>query len=97
MKELKYSTLNSALKKIRDGDYIVIGMAGAEPKEFVTHLHEIADRINHVTVTNCLPLSKAEYFTNPLYKDKFQLDGWFYNADMRKGAENGNFSFIPNH
>ncbi|MDR2828304.1 MAG: 4-hydroxybutyrate--acetyl-CoA CoA transferase [Acholeplasmatales bacterium] len=96
-KNAKYITIKQALSKIKDNDYIVLGMAGAEPREFVSHIHEIAPRINHVTLTNCLPITPVPFYVDSQYKDKFQLDGWFYNPSMRKASENGNVSFIPNH
>ena len=50
----KLITLQQALDLVQDGDYIVLGMAASDPIEFSTHLHEIAPRINEVTVSNCL-------------------------------------------
>ncbi|MDR2867849.1 MAG: 4-hydroxybutyrate--acetyl-CoA CoA transferase [Acholeplasmatales bacterium] len=96
-KNAKYITIKQALSKIKDGDYIVLGMAGSEPREFVSHIHEIASRINRVTLTNCLPITPAPFYVDPQYKEKFQLDGWFYNPSMRNAAIQGNISFIPNH
>ena len=97
MKEIKYTTLSSVLNKIKDGDYIVFAMGAAEPQEFSKRLHEIAPRINRVTVSNCLPIQNSLFFTDPQYKTKFQVDGWYYSPAMRKAAEQGNISYIPNH
>lgn len=93
----KYITVDKALNLIKSGDVIVSGLGSAEPKEILKNLHKISDRVNDVTVTTCLPMEMAEYFTNEKYKDSFRMDGWFYTAAMRKGQKNGNISFIPNH
>lgn len=93
----KYITVDKALNLIKSGDVIVSGLGSAEPKEILKNLHKISDRVNDVTVTTCLPMEMAEYFTNAKYKDSFRMDGWFYTAAMRKGQKNGNISFIPNH
>ncbi|WP_294187113.1 acetyl-CoA hydrolase/transferase C-terminal domain-containing protein [uncultured Clostridium sp.] len=93
----KYITVDYALNLIKSGDVIVSGLGSAEPKEILSKIHKIANKVKDVTVTTCLPMEMAEYFTNENYKDSFRMDGWFYTAAMRKGHKNGNISFIPNH
>lgn len=95
--ENKFITIEEALSKIKSNDVIVSGLASAEPKELLTKLHTIADRVNNVTVTTCLPMIDAEYFGNPEYNKSFGMDGWFYTSPLRKAHKNGNISFIPNH
>ncbi len=93
----KLISLQQALDLVQDGDYIVLGMAASDPIEFSSHLHEIAPRITEVTVSNCLPMCRAEYIVNPELRSKFNVESWFYNGDLRKNAPLGNISFIPNH
>ncbi len=93
----KLISLQQALDLVQDGDYIVLGMAASDPIAFSSHLHEIAPRINEVTVSNCLPMCRAEYITNPDLRSKFNVESWFYSGDLRKNAPLGNISFIPNH
>lgn len=95
--EHKYITVEQALSKIKSDDVIVSGLSSAEPKEFLTKLHTIADRVKNVTVTTCLPILDAEYFMNPEYRFSFGMNGWFYTAPLRKAHKNGNISYIPNH
>jgi len=97
MKEHKIITVDEALALVKDNDTIISAMAGAEPKLFLSRLHEIADRINNVHVTNCLPFENAEFFVNPAYKSSFSVDSWFYSGSLRKAHKNGNITFIPNH
>lgn len=93
----KIISLEEALKKIKSNDIIVSGLAASEAREILLNLHNIAEDVENVTVTTCLPMVNAEYFTNLEYKDSFKMDGWFYTGPMRKAHENGNISYIPNH
>lgn len=93
----KIISVEEALKKIKSNDIIVSGLAAAEAREILLNLHKIADNVENVTVTTCLPMVNAEYFTNLKYKNSFNMDGWFYTGTMRKAHKNGNISYIPNH
>ena len=93
----KYLTIDEALSLIKTEDVIVTGLGAAEPKEILKNLHKISDKVKDVTVTTCLPLEPAEYYTNASYKDSFKMDGWFFTAPMRKAQANGNVYLIPNH
>lgn len=93
----KYITAEEAVKLVKSNDHIVIGMTAAEPQSFIKVLHTVADQVSNVTVSNCLPIQEAEFFTNPIYKDSFRVAGWFYTNTLRKYHHNGNISFIPNH
>jgi acyl-CoA hydrolase len=97
MKKPKKITALEAIQLVKDNDTIVLGMAASEPKEFVKVLHTRAHELKGVKVTNCLPIEKGDFFTNPAYKSSFSVDSWFYTATLRKVHENGNISFIPNH
>lgn len=92
----KIITVQEALDLIQDNDDIVTGLAGSEGRAFLGELHTIAHRINHVELTNCLPM--ADYkFQSEEYADKFYVNGWFYSPTVRKMHNNGNASFIPNN
>lgn len=97
MKTPKTISITDALNLVKSNDTIVLGMAASEPREFLKNLHTIADRVQHVKITNCLPFENAEFFVNPIYKSSFSVDSWFYGASLRKAHDNGNISFIPNH
>jgi acyl-CoA hydrolase len=92
----KVITLEQALNMVKSGDNIVTGLGAAEGKLFMDNIHTIADRVNNVTITNCLSMASGE-FLNEDYKDSFNIDGWFFSPPMRKAFKNGNISFIPNH
>lgn len=93
----KYVSIAEALSLVKSGDYIVTGLGSAEGRELMTNLHTIADRVNNVMVSNCLPMGNYEFMVNPAYKNSFRTEGWFYTPTLRKAHANGNVSFIPNH
>ena len=93
----KIITVQEALSKIKNHDHIIQGMAAAEGREFFTHLHEIADRVQKVHIDNCLPLKAYSFMTEEKYKDTFSVNSWFFSGDLRKAFKNGNVSYIPNH
>lgn len=93
----KVISLDIALSHVKSGDTIVVGLAAAEPRAFLGALHTMADRVTNVTVTTCLPLLDARYFSDSNYKAAFSMAGWFYTAAMRQAHQNGNITFIPNH
>ena len=93
----KLITLQESLKLVKNEDYIVAGMAASEGREFFTHLHEIANNIDHITVDNCLPLSKYQFMLDETLSEKFTINSWFFSGDLRKAFKHGNISFIPNH
>ena len=92
----KIITISEALNLVKDNDYIVAGMCASEGREFFTRLHEVSDRVKKITVDNCLPLVNYEYMANEKYKDIFDVNSWFFSADLRKAFKNKNISFIPN-
>lgn len=92
----QWITLQEALDLVKNNDMIVTGLGAAEGQSFLSQLHTIAHRVDHVSVTNCLPMSHFP-FLEEQYKNIFEVDGWFYSAALRKMHKNGNLSFIPNH
>ena len=92
----KIITLKEALDLVKSDYNIVTGLGSAEAQDFMNNIHTIDDEIKNVTITNCLPMSNGE-FLNEEYKNKFNIDGWFYAPPLRRAHKNGNISFIPNH
>ena len=93
----KVITVQQALDLVKPGDHIISAMVAAEGRSFLGQLHTIANRISDVTVTNCLPLLNADFFTNNAYSSQFEINTWFMSASLRKATANGNITFIPNH
>lgn len=92
----KIITAKEAVKLVKSNDEIITGLGAGEGKNFLMELHTVADKVNNVTITNCLPMSDFPFMKEE-YKDVFNIDGWFYSPALRKAHKNGNVSFIPNH
>lgn len=92
----KLISIEKALSFVKSNDIIVTGLGAAEAQLFMNNIHTIADRVENVTITNCLPTSNGE-FLKAEYKNAFNVDGWFYAPGLRKSHVNGNIAFIPNH
>jgi acyl-CoA hydrolase len=90
----KLISLEQALALVQSNMNIFTGLGGSEAQAFMSKLHTIADRVKNVTITNCLPMSTAEYI---FYPESFKVDGWFYSPLLRKAHAQGNVTFIPNH
>ncbi len=93
----KLITVEEAINKIKTDDNIVSALSAAEPREMLSKLHTVANKVRNVNVATCLPMGDYEYFVNPEYKESFLMEGWFYSPAIRKAHKNGNVSFIPNH
>lgn len=93
----KLISIDEALSKIKSNDNIVVGLGASEAREILSNLHRISAAVEDVTITSCLPMLEAEYFSNPKYKNSFFNEGWFYTDGLRRAHKNGNVSFIPNH
>ena len=63
----KIITVEEALKLVKSNDQIITGLGSSEAKAFLKQLHTIADRVENVTVNNCLPMDTYEFFQNPEY------------------------------
>lgn len=93
----KLITVEQALDLVNDGDNITVGLGGNEPPAFLSQLHRIADRVQDVTITNCLPTAQAEYLSEENVAKAFWIDSWFSTPGLRKLSGTGRVSYIPNH
>lgn len=95
--ESKKISVEKALDMVKSNDIITVGMAGAEPIEFLGKLHTIADRVKDVTITSCLNMASGEYLKEEYLKEAFKIESWFYSPTLRKLSKTGRVSFMPNH
>lgn len=93
----KLITIDEVLSKIKSNDTIVTGMSSNEPLEFLKGLPKIADKVENVTIVNCLPVYDGEYLSNEKCIKAFNIESYFFTAPMRKAFKNGNVSHIPGH
>lgn len=95
--DIKFKTIDDALNLIKDNDYIVTGLAASEPRLLLQNLHKIANRINKVTIANCLFGVETEFMNNPIYEEKFHMDSWFHSPMIRRAVNQKNIHYVPNH
>lgn len=93
----KIITIEEVLAKVKSNDVIVTGMSANEPLAFLEKLPTIADRVENVTITNCLPVYDGEYLRDEKCIKAFNIESWFFTGVMRKAFKNGNVSHIPGH
>lgn len=89
-------TATEAVQLVESDYHIVTGLGCSEGRAFLEQLHTVSDRVNNVTISNCLPMTDFQ-FMEIEYADSFNIDGWFYTPPIRKLHENGNASYIPNN
>jgi len=93
----KIISVEQALDLVQDGDLITVGLGANEPPLFMSRLHEIADRVNNVTITNCLPMAPGEYLSEENVRKAFIIDSWFSTPVLRRLSHTGRVSYIPNN
>jgi len=101
MDKAKVISVEKALEMAKSYDYIVTGLGCSGAAAFMSKLHTIADRVQDVMISHCLPLTLPDMEPAEIYKyeyrNSFLVDGWFYAPVMRSSHKNGNMSYIPNH
>ncbi|MDR2895638.1 MAG: hypothetical protein LBV30_03150 [Propionibacteriaceae bacterium] len=88
----KVISVEQALDLLDDGDDLVVGLGANEPPTFMSQLHTVGDRLDRLTVTNCLPLIDAPYLDHP----SFYMESWFYTPIMRRIETTGRVTYVPN-
>ncbi|GGM42058.1 4-hydroxybutyrate CoA-transferase [Paraliobacillus quinghaiensis] len=93
----KLVSVEEALQMIKSNDHVVSALAAAEPRELLSKLHTIAEEVQGVKVSTCLPILDYDYFSKPGYENSFLMEGWFYTATMRQAHKDRRVTYIPNH
>lgn len=90
----KIITAENAIKLVKNGDHIVTGLGASEGRKFLSILHETD--AEEIYLSNCLPMMSYDFLKED-YKNKINIDGWFFAPSLRKSFKNGNTSYIPNN
>ena len=93
----KQICVQQTLDMIQSNQVVALGMAGGEPKEFLSRLHTIADRVEDVTITSGLIGVGGEYLAEQYLEKAFIVHSYFYSHPLRRLHRTGRVSFIPNH
>jgi len=91
----KLGTLEGALALINSGDTIATSIYGCEPTHFLKNLHNIAERVENVSLWAMLMMGEYPVMTDDSLKGKIDIITFFYNADCRKGHASGRYSMVP--
>ncbi|MEI8168796.1 MAG: acetyl-CoA hydrolase/transferase C-terminal domain-containing protein [Rhodoferax sp.] len=92
----KRGTAEDAVNLIKDGDFIVVPTAVAEPPALLTALSEQRLRFRDVKVAQILAVRKYGYI-DPETVDHVRHVAFFYGATTRPGGLNGWVDFIPSY
>ncbi len=89
----KTITIDHLIELIEPNQYIVVSMAAAEPKLFISSLSKIK---KHIKLLNCLPIERMDYDSS--VQKYIEFDSLFYSNQMRQ-LENSykNVSYVPSH
>lgn len=93
----KLITVDRALEMVESDTDICVSLAAAEPKDFMSRLHEVAGRVKKVNVLTCLSMGDYKFVSEPEMKGHFTNAAWFYTAPLRKDHPLGTTSFIPSN
>jgi acyl-CoA hydrolase len=93
----KLITIEAALELVKSDDEICVGLAGSEPINFLSRLHEVKDQVENVNVLTCLNMGNYKFTSEPDMQGHFMNSSWFYSNINRKSHELKTTSFLPNH
>ncbi|GHU70629.1 4-hydroxybutyrate CoA-transferase [Clostridia bacterium] len=92
----KIITVDDALSMVQSRMNITSAMAASMPMEFFSKLHTIADRVEDVIITCCLPTVEFEFMQKRYLDKAFILHSLFYSPPLRRIHSTGRVSFVPN-
>ncbi len=94
----KVMSAESALSLIKSNDFIVTGLGGGEPVEFLHQLHTVKENgVSGCELSCTLPMANYEFIKNPEYSDTIFVGAWFFSAGIRQAHPAGNVSYVPKH
>lgn len=93
----RLTSIEKVLDLVESDTDICVSLAAAEPMDFMSRLHEVADRVKDVSVLTCLNMGDYRFTSDPAMKGHFTNSAWFYTPMLRKAHPNGTASYIPNH
>lgn len=93
----KFITVEEAVSKIKDNDYIYTYGASGEPTTFLSNINLIKNKLKNVTIVNFLNTLQYDFYTDDLYTDVINNESLFFNKFCSKFQKAGRMSFVPNH
>jgi acyl-CoA hydrolase len=93
----KLTDADGALSYLRDGDNVIFGGGGCEPRHLMESFHHLHGNVHDITVLNGLGIGVYEFQTNPAYAETFTNDTVFMLAASRKTHRLGMTHVVPSH
>lgn len=95
----KLVSMEDVLDRISSNDTIVVGMAAAQPQDFLSSLHSISERVRNVKVISCLLLKDYPFLADVRADTDtpFRMESWYFGSPERELYKKGLISFIPNN
>ncbi|MGK7388890.1 MAG: acetyl-CoA hydrolase/transferase family protein [Candidatus Cyclobacteriaceae bacterium M2_1C_046] len=90
----KFNSAEEALAKVKSGDNLFIHTAAAAPQALIKGLVNRAPELKGVNIYQLHTEGDAPY-TNPEYKDNFNVKAFFIGSNIRKAIQEGRGSYIP--
>lgn len=92
----KLMSAHDAVKLVKDGETIIVGVGAGEPPTLLTALSDRRREFNNVSVAQILPLRKYDYFDAETVDNVKHL-AYFINGPSRKLADEGYYDYLPGH
>lgn len=90
----KLTTADEAVKRIKNGDNVVIQPGCAVPLELVRAMVRRKDKLENITIYHILVVGDLPY-TEPGMEKHFKHKAFFIGANTRKAVNEGRAEFIP--
>ena len=94
--EQKLTSAEDALRIVRNGDYIIVPTAVAEPPSLLTALSEQRRNFHDVKISQILTVRKYRYL-DPETVDNVRHVAYFFGGATRAGGQAGWIDYIPSY
>jgi acyl-CoA hydrolase len=93
----KRITVDDALGLIQDNDNVVSGGVGMEAFTLLSNLHRLHGKVKNIKYCSGLGMYAYPFFSDPKYRDTFQVDCIFFMDPARKAHRAGLLNVYPAH
>ena len=95
----KLRSMEETIRSLPKRAAVIVGMASMESQGLMSHIHEFADRFEHLRILSCLNMQSYPFCEDPQYEGRFVNENWFFGPSNRQAAKLGYrlVDFIPNN
>lgn len=91
----KLTCIDEALENIKSNHEIVCALGACEPAILLSHMHNIKDRVENVSVVTAMLQGQYDFFMKQEMKGHFLLNSWFYTESPRRAHQMETVSYVP--